>query len=303
MDALSRLGVRHLDMPLQPARVWEAIQQAKAGNVIPEAFTYERAGSVAEALEHMGRGALPLAGGHSLLPALKLRLSAPEALVDIARIPELSGIRVDGGTLVIGACTRHQVIAASADVAAHARRAAAAAGRIGDQQVRNRGTIGGSLAQADPHGDLPAVALAVGAEIVVQSASGTRTVAADDFFVDYFTTALDEGELITEIRIPGGQSQGAYAKFNRRRPDWALMGAAVSKGAGGWRVALCGAGPTAVRATGVEQALAGGRIAPPTPPRTRPTGIDPRGRPRRLDRVQAPPGERDGRRALEAAGA
>ena len=125
---------------------------------------------------------------------------------------------------MIGACTRHRVVAASAEVAAHAPVLASAAGEIGDQLVRNRGTIGGSLAQADPHGDLPAVALAVGAEIVVQSPAGTRTVAADDFFVDYFTTALEEGELITEIRIPGGQSQGAYAKFNRRTADWALDG-------------------------------------------------------------------------------
>ncbi len=229
--------------------------------MIPEAFTYERAGSVAEALEHMGRGALPLAGGHSLIPALKLRLSAPGALVDIARIPELSGIRIDGGTLVIGSCTRHRVVATSAEVVANASVLAAATAEIGDQLVRNRGTIGGSLAQADPHGDLPAVALALGAEIVVQSAAGTRTIAADDFFVDYFTTALDEGDLITEIRIPGGQSQGAYAKFNRRTADWALMGAAVSKGAGGWRVALCGAAPTAVRASGVESALAAGASA------------------------------------------
>ena len=242
--------------------------------MIPEAFTYERAGTVAEALEHMGRGALPLAGGHSLLPALKLRLSAPEALVDIARIPELSGIRVDGGTLVIGACTRHRIVAESADVAAHAPVLAPAAGEIGDQLVRNRGTIGGSLAQADPHGDLPAVALAVGAEIVVQSPAGTRTVAADNFFVDYFTTALDEGELITEIRIPGGQSQGAYAKFNRRTADWALMGAAVSKGAGGWRVALCGAAPTAVRAVAVESALAGGASAADAAPQAA-EGISP----------------------------
>jgi carbon-monoxide dehydrogenase medium subunit len=226
--------------------------------MIPEAFTYERAGSVAEALEHMSRGALPLAGGHSLVPALKLRLSAPEALVDIARIPELSGIRMDGGALVIGACTRHRVVAESADVAANASALAAAAGGIGDQQVRNRGTIGGSLAQADPHGDLPAVMLALGAEIVAQGTSGTRTVAADEFFVDYYTTALGEGELITEVRIPGGQSQSAYAKFSRRAQDWALIGAAVSKGAGGWRVGLSGAAATAVRASGVEQALASG---------------------------------------------
>jgi carbon-monoxide dehydrogenase medium subunit len=206
----------------------------------------------------MAGGALPLAGGHSLVPALKLRLSAPEALVDIARIPELTGIRVDGGTLVIGACTRHRVVAASADVAANAAALAAAAGGIGDQQVRNRGTIGGSLAQADPHGDLPAVMLALGAEIVAQSAAGSRSIAADDFFVDYYTTALADGELITEIRIPGGQSSGAYAKFSRRAQDWAIIAAAVSKGSGGWRVGLCGAGATAVRAAGVESALAGG---------------------------------------------
>jgi carbon-monoxide dehydrogenase medium subunit len=229
--------------------------------MIPEAFTYERAGSLAEALEHVGRGALPLAGGHSLLPALKLRLSAPEALVDIGRIPELSGIRVDGGTLVIGATTRHRLVAESADVKANAAALGAAAAAIGDQQVRNRGTIGGSLAQADPHGDLPAVALALGAEIVAQSTSGTRAIAADDFFVDYYTTALEDGELITEIRIPGGQSQGGYAKFSRRAQDWAIIAAAVSKGSGGWRVGLCGAAATAVRARGVEEALASGASA------------------------------------------
>jgi carbon-monoxide dehydrogenase medium subunit len=229
--------------------------------MIPEAFTYQRAGSVAEALEHMGRGAVPLAGGHSLIPALKLRLSAPEVLVDIARIPELSGIRLEGETLVIGACTRHRVVAQSPEVKANAAALSAAAAEIGDQLVRNRGTLGGSLAQGDPHGDLPAVALAVNAQIVVQSRAGTRTIAADEFFVDYFTTALAEGELITEIRIPAGQQQGAYAKFNRRTADWALMAAAVSRGPDGWRVALCGAAPTAVRARGVEAALASGAAA------------------------------------------
>src|SRR6478672_8001756 len=194
----------------------------------------------------MLRGAQPLAGGHSLVPALKLLLLAAEAFVDILQIPELSRIRVDGGR---------------AEVKADAAVLAAAAGGIGDQQVRNRGTIGGSLAQADPHGDLPAVMLALGAEIVVQSASGTRTIGADECFVDYYTTALDEGELLTEIRIPGGQSRGAYAKFSRRAQDWAIIGAAVSKSAGGWRVGLCGAGPTAVRAGGVEAALASGASA------------------------------------------
>ena len=250
--------------------------------MIPEAFTYERAGSIADALEQIGRGAVPLAGGHSLLPALKLRLSAPEALVDIGRIPELTGIRVDGGTLVIGACTRHSAVAESPEVAANAAALAAAAVGIGDQQVRNRGTIGGSLAQADPHGDLPAVMLALGAEIVVQSASGTRTIAADEFFVDYYTTALDEGELMTEIRIPGGQSKGAYAKFSRRAQDWAIIGAAVSKGAGGWRVGLCGAGPTAVRATRCRGGARLGRIGSRRR-HARQRGHQPGGRPRRLD--------------------
>jgi carbon-monoxide dehydrogenase medium subunit len=270
--------------------------------MIPEAFTYERASSVAEALEHMGRGALPLAGGHSLIPALKLRLSAPEALVDIARIPELSGIRVEGEMLVIGACTRHRVVAGSPEVIANAPVLSSAAAEIGDQLVRNRGTIGGSLAQGDPHGDLPAVALAVDAQIVVRSAAGTRTIAADDFFVDYFTTALADGELITEIRIPAGQKQGAYAKFNRRTADWALMAAAVSKGSGGWRVALCGAAPTAVRAAGVEAALASGASAAEAAARAG-EGIDPEADlggsaeyKRHLASVMA-------RRALEAAGA
>ena len=168
---------------------------------------------------------------------------------------------MDGGALVIGACTRHRAVAESSEVAANAAAMSAAAGGIGDQQVRNRGTIGGSLAQADPHGDLAAVVLALGAEIVAQGASGTRTIAADEFFADYYTTALNDGELITEIRIPGGQSQGAYAKFHRRAQDWAIIGAAVSKGSGGWRVALCGAAATAVRASGVEQALAAGASA------------------------------------------
>ena len=204
---------------------------------------------------------------------------------------------------MIGACTRHRAVAESSEVAANAAALAAAAAGIGDQQVRNRGTIGGSLAQADPHGDLPAVMLALGAEIVVQSASGTRTIAADEFFVDYYTTALDDGELITEIRIPGGQSQGAYAKFSRRAQDWAIIGAAVSKGVGGWRVGLCGAGPTAVRARGCRGGARLGRVGGRRR-RARERGHQPGGRPRRLDRVQAPP--RDCvmvRRALEAAGA
>jgi carbon-monoxide dehydrogenase medium subunit len=226
--------------------------------MIPEAFEYERPGSLDEALGLLAAGGIPLAGGHSLIPALKLRLTEPETLVDIARIPGLSGIRVDGGTLVIGATTRHHDVATSPDVAAHARALAQAAASVGDQMVRNRGTIGGSIAQADPHGDFPAVMLALGAEIVVRGGGGERTVAADDFFVDYYTTALAAGELVTSVRIPGGQARGAYVKFNRRAMDWALVGAAVSQGPQGWRVGLVGVAPTAVRASGVEEALAQG---------------------------------------------
>jgi carbon-monoxide dehydrogenase medium subunit len=226
--------------------------------VIPEAFAYRRAGSVEEALELLAAGGVPLAGGHSLIPALRLRLSEPATLVDIARIPGLSGIRVDGRTLVIGATTRHHDVATSPDVAAHARVLSAAAATVGDQMVRNRGTLGGSLAHAAPHGDLPAVMLALEAEIVVQGASGERTIASDDFFTDYYSTALAEGELVTSVRIPGSQARGEYVKFNRRTLDWALVGVAVSHGASGWRIGLTGVAPTAVRARGAEEALARG---------------------------------------------
>jgi aerobic carbon-monoxide dehydrogenase medium subunit len=226
--------------------------------MIPEAFAYRRAASVEEALGLLADGAIPLAGGHSLIPALKLRLSEPATLVDIARIPGLSGIRVEGETLVIGAATRHHDVAVSADVATHAQVLARAAATVGDQMVRNRGTLGGSLAHAAPHGDLPAVMLALGAEIVVQGRSGERSIAADDFFTDYYTTALGEGELVTSVRIPGSQSRGAYVKFNRRTLDWALVGVAVSHGLGGWRIGLTGVAPTALRARAAEQALAGG---------------------------------------------
>ena len=141
--------------------------------------------------------------------------------------------------------------------------------------MRNRGTIGGSLAQADPHGDLPAVALALGAEIVVQSASGTRTIAADEFFVDYYTTALEDGELITEIRIPAGQSQGAYAKFNRRAQDWAIIGAAVSKGARRLARRASAAQPRRPCARRASRRRWPRARRQPTPPRTPAEGISP----------------------------
>jgi carbon-monoxide dehydrogenase medium subunit len=226
--------------------------------VIAEAFTYERAGSLDEALRLIAQGAQPLAGGHSLIPALKLRLSAPEALVDISRIPELRGIRQDGGDLVIGATTRHHDVATSDLVRSEARVLAAAAARIGDQMVRNRGTIGGSLANADPHADLPAVALALGATLVAVGPGGERRIAADEFFTDYYTTALGAGELLTAVRIPGGQAKGAFEKLSRRAQDWAIVSCAVSHAPDGVRVALSGVAPTPVRAKATEDALRGG---------------------------------------------
>jgi carbon-monoxide dehydrogenase medium subunit len=229
--------------------------------MIPEAFTYERASTLDDALRAMAGGAVPLAGGHSLIPALKLRLSAPGALVDIAGIADLRGIREEGGSLVIGAATRHHDVAQSDAVRRHARVLSEAAAGIGDQQVRNRGTIGGSIANADPYGDMPAVLLALGAEIAVRGPSGERRIAADDFFTDWYTTALQSGELITAVHIPGGQSRGTYLKFNRRTMDWALVGCAVSVGPSGTRVALTGVAPTAVRAGATERALAAGATA------------------------------------------
>ena len=272
--------------------------------MIPEAFTYERAGSIAEALEHMGRGAQPLAGGHSLVPALKLRLSAPEALVDIGAHPRAHGH------------PRRRRHARDRRVHAPPRRRRERRGR--GQRRRARGGRGAASATSRCATAARSAArwrrptrtatcrrslLALGAEIVVQSASGTRTIAADDFFVDYYTTALEDGELITEIRIPGGQSQGAYAKFSRRAQDWAIIGAAVSKGAGGWRVGLCGAG-----ADGACAQAASRRRSPParrrrTPPRTRARASSPEAGldgsteyKRHLATVMV-------RRALEAAGA
>ena len=210
----------------------------------------------------MGRGALPLAGGHSLVPALKLRLSAPEALVDIARIPELSGIRVEGGTLVIGACTRHRVVAASAEVAANAAALAAAAAGIGDQQVRNRGTIGGSLAQADPHGDLPAVALALGAR---------------DRRPERVGHAHDRGRRLLRRLLHDGARRGRadHRDPHPRRPvagrvrqvQPARARTGRSSAPRSRRAPAAGASrsaapaPTAVRARGVEAALASGASA------------------------------------------
>jgi aerobic carbon-monoxide dehydrogenase medium subunit len=236
--------------------------------MFPAAFEYHRPASVQEAvalLEQSGGDAKVLAGGHSLLPLLKLRLAEPKALIDIGRLPGMTGVQLQGGDLVIGSLTTHATIATSEEVKQAAPLLAEAANVIGDQQVRNRGTIGGSLAHADPAGDFPAVILALEAQIKAVGPSGERTIAAADFFVDMLTSALGESEILTEIRIPALPigAGTAYLKMDHPASHYALCGVAaiVQLGASGTveqvRVGVTGVGPTAYRATGVENALRG----------------------------------------------
>ena len=229
-------------------------------------FAYYRADSVAEIgrLLRAHPGAKVLAGGHSLIPLLKLRLAAPPALIDIGRVAELKGIAAAGGRLRIGALTTHAQIAASADVAKHAPALAAAAGVIGDPAVRNRGTIGGNVAHADPASDLPTVLLALGAAFAVATDDGERTVAAGDFFQGMMATALGDHDIVTAIDVPaapGGQGQ-AYEKFSHPASRYAVIGVAATvelRGGtvGNVAVALGGLVPAAARAGSVEQALSG----------------------------------------------
>jgi carbon-monoxide dehydrogenase medium subunit len=231
--------------------------------VIPSAFEYERPGSVAEAvslLQQHGEGARVLAGGHSLLPLMKLRLAAPDLLVDIGAIDDLRGIREEDGRLAIGALTRHVDVADSDVVQRACPVLAQAAAGIGDMQVRSRGTIGGSIANADPHGDLPAVLLALDGEVTAEGPGGTRTIAARDLFVDYLTTSLSPDEILTEVRVPSGLA-GAYAKFSRRAQDWAVVGVAAVLDGEAARIAITGVGARPVRATAAEAAYASGSAA------------------------------------------
>lgn len=233
----------------------------------PVPFEYHRAGSVQEAVDllaRFGEGAKLLAGGHSLLPLMKLRLAEPRHLVDIRRIPGLSGVRVEGGELVVGAATPYQVLERSPLVRERLPILAEAAGQIGDPQVRNLGTLGGSLAHADPAADMPAVMLALGAELVATGPKGTRRLPVDGFFLKLFTTALFPGEVLTEVRIPvpPAGSGGAYAKFAHPASRYAIVGvAAVVTVSGGKisaaRVAITGVGSKATRATTTEAALMG----------------------------------------------
>lgn len=200
--------------------------------MIPASFDYHKASSVAEAvgmLKEHGMDAKILAGGHSLIPAMKLRLNQPGILIDISGISELSGIKDDGRNLVIGANTTHGAIAKSAEVASSAPILAETAGVIGDVQIRNKGTIGGSIAHADPAADWPAALLACNASIEVMGGSGSRTIAATDFFTGIYETALEDGEVIVAIHVPKtpGTSGSAYAKFFQPASRFAIVGCAA----------------------------------------------------------------------------
>jgi carbon-monoxide dehydrogenase medium subunit len=230
--------------------------------VIPAAFDYVRAGSAEEAISLIGEHgdeAKFLAGGHSLLPLMKLRLAQPSVLVDIGRITDLSYIRDAGDHIAIGALTRHMDVENSELLAQHAPLLTHATSHVGDPQVRHRGTIGGSIAHADPASDLPATTLALGATYVAQGPNGTREIAAADFYEGFLTSTLAADEMLTEIRVPKMQGAGwGFQKFNRRAQDWAIVGVAAWRRNGESGVALVNMGSIPVLATSVSAALAGG---------------------------------------------
>ncbi|HEX5780270.1 MAG TPA: xanthine dehydrogenase family protein subunit M [Solirubrobacteraceae bacterium] len=233
--------------------------------MIPAPFDYVAPESLDEALSALqsgGEDAKVLAGGHSLLPLMKLRLSFPSLLVDLRRVPGLTGIERENGSLRIGAMTTHYAV-----VEAGLGLASTAASTIADPQVRYRGTLGGSIAHGDPASDMPAILLATEGSVIIRGASGEREVAAADLFLDYMTTAVADGEILTEVRMPAMDGYGfGYEKFNRRKEDWAMVAvcALVKKGADGScedvRIGLTHMASTPLRATAAEQALRGGPL-------------------------------------------
>ena len=233
--------------------------------MIPASFDYAAPQSLEEAIGALSEGgedAKLLAGGHSLLPLMKQRLAFPTLLVDLRRVPGLTGITPENGGFRVGAMTTHHQVA-TGDLGL----ASAAAATIADQQVRNRGTIGGSLAHGDTAADLPAVLLAYEGEVMARGASGERTIAAADLFEDYLTTALRPEEVLTEVRLPSMDGYGfAYQKFNRRHEDWAMVAACalVKKASDGScedvRIGLTHMGSTPLRARAAEEALRGGGL-------------------------------------------
>jgi carbon-monoxide dehydrogenase medium subunit len=231
--------------------------------MIPPEFEYAAPDSLDAALQALrdgGEDAKVLAGGHSLLPLMKLRLAAPTLLVDLRKVPGLRGVQREDGQWRIGAMTRHADIQGNADLGPVGQ----AAAQIADQQVRNRGTIAGSLAHGDPASDLPTVFLASDGTLTVAGEGGTREIAAADLFQDYLTTAIGAGEIATEVRVPAYDGWGSsYVKFARRAEDWAMVAvcAMVKRGADGScedvRIGLTNMGSTPLRASAAEQALRG----------------------------------------------
>src|SRR5690242_20165864 len=240
--------------------------------MFPAEFDYHRAHSVHEAIELLGKhtDAKLIAGGHSLLPMMKLRLAQPSMLIDIAHVSGLKGVKADNGHISIGALTTHYEVESSDVIKRSCSLLSEAEQDVGDIQVRNRGTIGGNLAHADPASDLPAVMLALGAEVRAVGPNGERTITADNFFVDLLTTALDPQEVLTEVRVPAlhaGQGS-AYVKHPHPASHYAVVGVAAvvtrdaSGNCTGCRVGITGAGPKAVRASATEAALVGKALTP-----------------------------------------
>ncbi|HET7173235.1 MAG TPA: xanthine dehydrogenase family protein subunit M [Nocardioidaceae bacterium] len=234
--------------------------------MIPAAFDYQAPDTVADALAALSSGAdevKVLAGGQSLIPVLRLRMAAPSLIVDLGRIPELSGVSDDGDAIMIGAMTTHDQVTHDPLIAEHAALLARAAETVADPQVRHLGTFGGSLAHADPAGDMPAAALALNAEMMITGSQGERTVAAKDFFVGLFETAVGEDEILTSIRVPKHTGWGShYEKFNRVAQQWSIVGVAATLRLDGGTIAEAGIaltnmGLTPIRASAVEQALVG----------------------------------------------
>jgi carbon-monoxide dehydrogenase medium subunit len=235
--------------------------------MIPAAFAYARPTSIDEALQAVASGGEDvkiMAGGQSLIPVMRLRLAAPETVVDLTRVAELRGVREEEDAIVIGAMTTHSDVLSDPVIARWAPLIAEATETVADRQVRHRGTFGGALAHADPAGDLPAVALAMDAEFVIAGLTGRRTVPAAEFFVDYLTTALEEGELLVEIRVPKlrGTWGMHYEKFNRVAQAWSIVAVAAlvrreENMIAEARIGLTNMGPTPLRASAAEAALAG----------------------------------------------
>ncbi|MDP9906811.1 FAD binding domain-containing protein [Arthrobacter bambusae] len=237
--------------------------------MIPSAFDYAAPATVAEALSVLadaGDDVKLLAGGQSLIPVMKLRLADPAMVVDLGRIGELSGVRDDGDALLIGAMTTHHQIATDPLIAEHVPLLAKAAATVADPQVRHRGTFGGALVHADPAGDMPAPVLAADAAFILAGPEGERRVAAADFFQGYFTTAVDDGEILTHIRVPKYTGWGAhYEKFTRVAQQWSIVAVAVMVRVEGGtiaeaRIGLTNMASTPLRATAVEQALVGAAL-------------------------------------------